>query len=152
LPVPPRTALHFAIVLYYLLCSYRSGGCHSGGGGGIAYRSPKRALRKNFEDFPMKIAQFQYYREAPNPGPAKRPAPPPKEMPPRRFNYLKTPPLVSQEPYGCQSYLHNFSWLGENHSRSCPFLLSRIFPFGRYIVPAISPDAVWERELSANYY
>ena len=45
---PPEPPLRFAIVSYYLLWSYRSRGCHSGGGGGITCRSPQRALRKIF--------------------------------------------------------------------------------------------------------
>ena len=42
---PPEPPLRFAIVLYYLLKNYRSEGCHSGGGGGIAV-APK-SVEKN---------------------------------------------------------------------------------------------------------
>jgi len=34
-------------------------------------------------------------------------------------------PGLSRACFWCQSYLHNFSWLGENHSCSWPFQQSR---------------------------
>ena len=77
----------------------------------------------------MKIAQFQYFRECANPIVIAMNAAAPEGTPPRRFNYLITShawPLKSLL-LGCHSYLHNFSWMGENHSRSCPFLLSQFF-------------------------
>jgi len=49
---PPEPPLRFAIVSYYLLWSYRSReGCHSGGGGGITCRSPKKSAKKNILRF-----------------------------------------------------------------------------------------------------
>ncbi len=36
-------------------------------------------------------------------------------------------PVLSGAWCRCQSNLHNFSWLGKNHSRSCPFQSSRDF-------------------------
>jgi len=44
---PPNRPLPFAIVSYYLFWSYRSRGCHSGGGGGIICRRPKKSVKKN---------------------------------------------------------------------------------------------------------
>jgi len=46
----------------------------------------------------------------------------PKGTPPRRFNYLKTPRLTSQEPVTDASRTFTiFHGLGANHSRSYPF-------------------------------
>jgi len=48
---PPEPPLRFAIVLYYLIWSYRSRGCHSGGGGVITCCKPKKSVKKYFVDF-----------------------------------------------------------------------------------------------------
>jgi len=50
----------------------------------------------------------------------------PEGTPPRRFNYLKIPPLASQEPVtdASRSFII-FHGLGETHARSFPFLLSK---------------------------
>ncbi len=53
-----------------------------------------------------------------------------RRAPPRRFNYPENSvPDLSKACYGCHSYLHNFSWLGENHSWLCPFLLNHYFQY-----------------------
>ena len=55
----------------------------------------------------------------------------PEGTPPRRFNYLKIPLPSSQEPGtdACQTFTI-FHGLGEDNSRSCPFLQSKnIFLF-----------------------
>jgi hypothetical protein len=45
---PPEPSLRFAIVSYSLPGSYRfMGRCHSGGGGGIPCRSPRKSVKKN---------------------------------------------------------------------------------------------------------
>ncbi len=44
---PPEPPLRFAMMSHYLFSGVIApGGCHSGGGGGITCRRPKRALRK----------------------------------------------------------------------------------------------------------
>ena len=104
------------------------GECHSGGGGGITCRSPKKSVKKNILrishencTIPVNIGKCQS-RSAMTYASSE-------EMPPRRFNYLKnSAPGLPGACYGCQWSFHNFSWFGETHSRSCPFLLSRIYP------------------------
>ena len=51
-PVPPNRPLHFAIVSCYLLRGHRFRGCHSGGGGGITCRRPKKSVKKNILRIP----------------------------------------------------------------------------------------------------
>jgi len=122
---PPEPPLRFAIVAYYLLWSYCSRGCHSGGGRGITCRRPKKSVKKNILRISYENRTIPVISGSGNP-PVAMTCAPPKRDAPAALQLPENSDPGSQEPVtdGCSTFTI-FHGLGANHSRSCPFLLNR---------------------------
>ena len=87
MPVFPEPLLPLTIVLYYLLWNYRSRGIPQ----------PPKNVKKNILKISIENCTIPAISGSTNPAIAMTCAAP-EGTPPRRFNYLKTPPLASQGP------------------------------------------------------
>jgi len=121
-PVPPIRP--FALrVSYYLFWSYRSRGCHTGGGGSILCRSPQ-SVKKNILRISYENRTISSISGSGSPGYGMTCAAP-EGTSPRRFNELETPTPPSQEPVtnASRAFTIFHSWV-RTVRRSYPFLLS----------------------------